>query len=366
MRILFVIPSLRPSSPIRWAVGLITRLSEKFDITVFILDPSSESTLFGLLESKSNINVVFGAGRGPFAFFINFLKLFRMKKGNEFESVMSLLFRADLLVAACNFDSAIVSVRNDILKEYFYEFPYFAAKLFTSVHMWALNTVDICVFMSEKIKDEYQVLLKSQALYIPNGLDCDDVRVRLAPGNATRFYTACAPSFVMVGSLIKRKQVFESVLLFKKLFDEGYTFRLNIVGEGPEAIRIRSFLECYPTFASSVILHGHLSNPIPILEESDVFFMNSECEGISRALMEAALLRKIIIARINPGVLELLSSGEANYLFEGDSQGLVLIRKVCENMDSFRASELPERFTIENCVQEYEELLLSVIDKERV
>ena len=76
-----------------------------------------------------------------------------------------------------------------------------------------------------------------------------------------------------------------------------------------------------------VIFTGFLDNPYPFLSASNVFAMTSRNEGISNALLEAALLNNAIISTMaGGGIASVISEGKNGFLLEyGDEERLATL-----------------------------------------
>ena len=76
-----------------------------------------------------------------------------------------------------------------------------------------------------------------------------------------------------------------------------------------------------------VIFTGFLDNPYPFLFASNVFAMTSRNEGISNALLEAALLNNAIISTMaGGGITSVISEGKNGFLLEyGDEERLAAL-----------------------------------------
>ena len=166
------------------------------------------------------------------------------------------------------------------------------------------------------------------------------------------------PKIAIVGGLIKRKKIIESIEIFYFLFKKGYKFKVFIIGDGVLRQQIELKINSLnPKFGSMILLTGYLNNPIPILKRSDVFFMNSSCEGVSRSLLEACFLEKIIISRSNDGVDELISAGVVCYKFNNSREAEKLLLDFFKKNYRFHKATLPNKYHIVSVIKKYEEFL---------
>lgn len=118
----------------------------------------------------------------------------------------------------------------------------------------------------------------------PEGLDLPKVR----------------PFFVMAGRLSPEKAQGRAIRALGLLRRQGREAGLILMGDGPleEELRaeaLRAGVEDLVVFA------GHVSNPFPIVAQSDCFVLSSDYEGQPMVLLEALTLGKPVIATDIPG-----------------------------------------------------------------
>lgn len=106
--------------------------------------------------------------------------------------------------------------------------------------------------------------------------------------------------FVYIGRLIKRKRV-DLLLSCWADADTGNRSKLEIIGGGPELERLKK-LACKLNINSSVEFSGCLPHAqiMETLDNSQVFVLPSDSEGMSNALLEAMSFgNAVIVARID-------------------------------------------------------------------
>ena len=362
MKALFVIPGLTCSSPIRWLVSLILCLPYKSKISLLVLDGHAESKELYELLTNAGVDVIFGEGRGVIGLVKNILTIRKLHASNNFGFVFSMLLRADLAVSFGGIKNSACSVRNDILEEYHYNYGNIWGRIFSKIHIEAIKRFRVCIVMSSGMQNKLVDAGVKVTKLIPNSLD-----VRLIEeqsGASESFWSKRADNvtrFVMVGSLIPRKRVRESIEIFSRLFDKGYDFELLIVGDGPLREPLETFLDSLPVGKSGQVkLVGHVDNPIPCVAHSDIVFMNSSCEGVSRSILEAAYLNKVIVSRINDGIEELRASRVVCNSFSSDEEAVEMLANFLNNSLELKQAELPCQYFLESVVQEYCELFENI------
>ena len=115
------------------------------------------------------------------------------------------------------------------------------------------------------------------------------------------------------------------ILLLKSLnvIKNKIPFKLIIAGNGPEKNKIIKFIR-NNNLSKNVKLIDFLNNPFPLLKSADILILSSDYEGLPNVLLEAQVLKKIIISSNCPtGPKEILHNGKYGYLFNsGDHKGL--------------------------------------------
>lgn len=139
------------------------------------------------------------------------------------------------------------------------------------------------------------------------------------------------PVIGTIGSLIKRKSV-DHLLRATARLPQDLKPHLLIVGEGPEAAALRQLVEELG-LAGRVTFAGFQKRPLSWLAAMDVFVLSSPSEGLPRAILEAMLLEKSVIASNVTGSNEVVVHGETGYLYGyGDIDSLAaLLANVLRN-----------------------------------
>lgn len=140
-----------------------------------------------------------------------------------------------------------------------------------------------------------------------------------------------APDFVrdkivFYGKLSPQKGVFEMLVYFKKLWDEGFPHQLFVVGGTdkvyyPEMKTMgQLFNDWYAPYIEKGLLHfqGKIapSEKDRILSDAHVILIPSANDNLPYAAIEAMSLGKLILASVQGGQAEIISEGESGYLFD--------------------------------------------------
>lgn len=130
--------------------------------------------------------------------------------------------------------------------------------------------------------------------------------------------------FGSIGALIPRKSshhTLEALHRFAQVHPEA-KWKLILVGEGPEREKLQRQAKDYG-FEDRVILTGFRNNPLDYLAAFDAFILASSSEGLPRVVLEAMLLKTVVIGSNVTGTGELIDSGQTGLLYAyGDTVAL--------------------------------------------
>ena len=114
-------------------------------------------------------------------------------------------------------------------------------------------------------------------------------------------------SFCYVGRVVDYKGIAELLEAFKLVHEEMPGAKLNIYGDGD--------LEKYIAMAGEgVKFYGYTNEPLRTMAENEIFVLPSYYEGLSMALLEAAMMGKKIIATNVDGNPEVVINNETGLL----------------------------------------------------
>ena len=147
-------------------------------------------------------------------------------------------------------------------------------------------------------------------VYIPNGVDLDDVdRVVAAPhsidGSVTVGYS---------GQLIERKNIHVLLEAFRDASCRREELRLMIVGEGPLQNTLLATAEKMG-IGGRTTFTGFRDDAMAVMKTFDLFVLPSLLEGIPRCVMESMALGIPVLVSDIPGNRELVEHGRTGLLF---------------------------------------------------
>lgn len=139
------------------------------------------------------------------------------------------------------------------------------------------------------------------------------------------------PVFISVGRHSNEKGYIRLIRIMKELHNEGYTFTLILVGDGPQHNEIKKLVEDLQ-MSKYIILTGAQINPHKYTSKADVFICSSYTEGYSTACTEACILGIPNISTPVSGAKEIINDAECGLLTGMDDESLkAAIRKVLQN-----------------------------------
>lgn len=138
------------------------------------------------------------------------------------------------------------------------------------------------------------------------------------------------PVLISVGRHSPEKGYPRLIKILRELRDEGYSFSLVLVGDGPQHAEIKKIVNRL-NMEDVVTLVGADPNPHKYTAKSDVFICSSYREGYSTACTEAAILGIPIITTSVSGGEEIINDCECGMLTGIDDESLKnAIRKVLQ------------------------------------
>ncbi len=192
-------------------------------------------------------------------------------------------------------------------------------KLVKSVH-----GLDYFVLVSKDLTQFYTSKLKSypvECVYIPNSID-------YFPKEKAKLETE---NLVSIGRLSKEKGYLDLIDVFKDVHQKYPNAKLNIIGDGPERIKIEKKIQNFH-LTNSITLHGFQERNYmnKILQESSVYLMTSYTESFGLVLIEAFSHGLPCVAYSSAeGANEIISNNWDGYLIQERNQEK-MVKRICE------------------------------------
>lgn len=129
---------------------------------------------------------------------------------------------------------------------------------------------------------------------------------------------------VTLGRLDPVKGYDRLLAICSRLKNEGYLFRLLILGSGAEEKKLLSLRESLG-LEKEVIFGGYQENPFPYLRAADLFVCSSRQEGLNTAMSEAIILGTPVLSTCVSGATEVLGeNSEYGLLVDNNDEALYM------------------------------------------
>lgn len=160
----------------------------------------------------------------------------------------------------------------------------------------------------------------------------------------------------------KQKDFFTLLKAYKKLIKSGRKEKLLIFGDGPDKNQIEKMIKEL-NLEKKALLMGSVKNPYPWIKNAKLFVHSSKYEGLPTVLIEAMILRKVIVSSDCPtGPKEILDNGKCGVLVKvGDVEDLVrCIEYGIKNKNEYlrKLERRVEEFNSKNVIKEYEKIIM--------
>jgi len=222
----------------------------------------------------------------------------------------------------------------------------------------------ICV--SQACKNKYvEIYNRSQLVngqnleVLYNSLDLN--RIKALSGETVNFKPS-HPAFVMVTRFSPEKREDRVIESAKRLKNEGYNFRVIIIGEGlymqqMKSLALENGLEGFVSFP------GFKKNPYPYIKQCDWLICSSERESFSLVLLESISLGTPVVTTDCGGPGEIVDKGKYGFLTENTTEGVYYgMKSVLDKPDLFveyisRTDECLQRFDYTKWLESVDRIL---------
>jgi len=317
-RILFLMPSLRGGGAERTLINLLQKIDySRYEIDLAIvskhgpyLDQVPQQVNVTYMFKNTFVARVLGYLHRTFGYKWFFQKqMERLEK--EYDVGISFLDSnfTDLLFYKDNIARRVAFVHSSYRThdnyERFYKHERYSRKLRENRY----SRLDAIYFVSQDSMEEFvEVIGEYPGMdVIYNMIDGETVRKKAAQGPL--LLKEDRVSFSAFGSLIPVKGFDRLIRAAALVRDKGYDFSLHIAGSGPEEANLRGLIDELK-LGDVVTLHGFLSNPYPLMKQSDLFVMSSLSEALPTVLCEAMILGVPTLVTNCSGCRGLVNSGD--------------------------------------------------------
>lgn len=220
--------------------------------------------------------------------------------------------------------------------------PEFYSKNFikTKIYQYLFKLADKIVVNSFQFQKNFSKKFKLKSRVIYNLIDpISNINKLKSKKISKKIFNKKKISFIMIGRLAKQKNHLLALKAFKNLNKKKC--ELIILGSGNEETKIKNFINDND-LKKNVKIIKFKKNIYPYLNSANILLLTSLYEGLPNVLIEALVLKKIVIAsNCNTGPSEILSNGNYGYLFKtNDYNDLHKKIKIClNNFSSLKSSK---------------------------
>ena len=252
----------------------------------------------------------------------------RKKYDIEFAAIHGM--RDEILNSPLKSSKKLIWIHNDLKKTEFHDY--------TDEEFRKFFGFDKIMVISEKIQKDFETLAKTEEeknkiVRIYNPLDTEEILKKSEVGSLKSEDEV--PVFVSVGTVFPQKGFDRLLRVHKKLLEEGFNHKIQILGDGYDFENIKKLQEELGVSENST-LFGFTDNPYPIIKNADFYILSSRYEGFPTVLFEAITLKKNIIATDVSGVREMLEEGKLGFITENSEEGIYIgMKKALQNPEDF-------------------------------
>ncbi|HMB26306.1 MAG TPA: glycosyltransferase [Patescibacteria group bacterium] len=357
IKIVYIIGRLAYGGAEKALLDLCRKINkQKFEITVVVLQ--EDNPLAEQFED-AGVKVHFMRKKTKFDFSI-IKKLAEYLEIIKPDIIHTHLFAADFWggqAARSAGVKKIISTRHDVIKEDFWR------NLLGKRMRRSFNKV---IAVSKAIRDylikvEKVSLEKVKVIY--NGLDISKFYI-----SDPDLFTSGKLRIGSVGRLNKEKGHKHLIRACRLIKNNNW--ELTLVGDGPLRGELEESVKALG-IEEKVKFTGNVSDVRPYLEKMDIFVLPSVTEGLSLAVLEAALSGRIIVATKVGGVPEIVEHEQTGLLFKPKNIEQLVShinwvdehRYQSEKMALKLQAEAKEKFDINKIIKKYEDLYENLAGK---
>lgn len=127
-------------------------------------------------------------------------------------------------------------------------------------------------------------------------------------------------NFLTVARLAEQKALDRLIKVHSKLIKDGFNHNFYIVGDGPDADKLKKLIKEYNVQKTFKLL-GKKNNPYPYIKYCDIFALLSYYEGLPITTLEARVLQKPILVT-NTAAVDGVVNYEKSYIAENTEDGV--------------------------------------------
>lgn len=233
------------------------------------------------------------------------------------------------------------------------------------------QAMDNVICVSEKVQKSFCQIFgeKHSTVVLHNVIDDTEIKEKskeiLPEVIKKEMFTILA-----VGRLSPPKNYIRLLKTVKWLKDDGFAFRLWIVGDGEERKKLEQFIR-ENKIEDMVTLWGFQRNPYPFMRAADLLVCSSNYEGYSTFVSEGLILEKPILTTDCSGMHELLGDSEYGTIVNNNDDAFYYgLKNILIDSDNKipemqkKAGEQASAFILENLISDTEKFFDHVLKED--
>ncbi|TAN67481.1 glycosyltransferase [Paraclostridium sordellii 8483] len=359
-KVFIIVPTLGTGGGEKLVIDLATNIDKSiFDVSIISLF-APRGTIYEKIVMKENINVIYmnKVVGIDFKLIFKLIKLFKEYRPDIVHTHLNVMPYVLPAVIKSRVKSRIHTVHSVADKE--------AEGILRLVMKFAYKNfnftpVAICDYVQETISKVYGIKI-SEIPCIYNGVNSNIFnKNRYTYKNRNKKYI----NLINIGTLYHVKNQKLIIDAFSEVQKQIPNIRLTILGDGELRTEIESQINSY-NLNNKITLKGVVENVADELNNSDIYIMASNYEGLPLSILEAMSCELPIIATKAGGVIDIVENNENGILVDiGSKQQLEVAMKVLCNNEELRtkmgekSKSLSQKYDIRKVAKDYEKLYMS-------
>ena len=374
MKVLFTIDSLFGGGTESSTLKMLYAFHADMDVTVCYFygkhDLRNE-----FLEAPCKL--VFMDLNGNYSFMQGIWQLIKLIRKEKYDAIVTSLYRASIMSRIAGFLTATPVIDTFVNESYGLtkrkEFPgmhiikYYIVYLIDRMTSfipayWISNSQSIAVSMGNALR-----IPSRKIRVLPRGRDIDTIQQWEKPSGESAFH------FVSIGRLFSQKAQSDLISAFAFFHKKYPSSRLTVFGEGPLRGQLEHLIRALD-LSQTILLPGWVPEAWKELRKAHCFVLPSYYEGLSGALIEAAISGIPVIVSDIPMNKEVIRDRETGLYFKtGDIESLTdaminvyMDFEAADLRGSKARNEASRQYNIKDIANEYHAILAEVLRVESI
>lgn len=212
-----------------------------------------------------------------------------------------------------------------------------ARLIFTGIYKLTDAVVGESKIVVENINEKYSIA-KRKVRIIPNFIAFPSENSNIQSKINGTVFTICS-----ISRLEAVKNIEGVLMALHKVKEMGYTCKYIIAGNGSLETVLKEKVKVM-NLVDDVVFLGYIDNPYFVLQQADLFVLNSFSEGFSNSLLEAMYSKTLVLTTKVGAASEVIRNGENGWIVPVDNHTILskTIVKIL-NLSSKEKTEIARR-----------------------